>query len=215
MADKVLFIVFAAFAVIGALGTITRKNIIHALLLLVFTFLNVAAIFFLTQAYFVAMIQILVYAGAIMVLFVFVIMFLNLRTFQEEEQVHRKQRWISLVLAVLVLAEFVVVLAGITFTSAQGGLTPEAVTAEGGNSKVFGQALFNNMLLPFEVASVILLVAMVGAIILVKKEKAAQLATRAWEPGAAVRGEAGAGAQREAGAMPGAEFGTGAIEEEV
>jgi len=83
MADKVLFIVFGAFAVLGALGTITRRNILHALLLLVFTFLNVAAIFFLTQAYFVAMVQILVYAGAIMVLFVFVIMFLNLRTFQQ------------------------------------------------------------------------------------------------------------------------------------
>ncbi len=184
MADKILFIVFGAFAVIGALGTITRKNIIHALLLLVFTFLNVAAIFFLTQAYFVAMIQILVYAGAIMVLFVFVIMFLNLRTFQEQEQTHRRQRWIALVLAVLVLAEFVVVLAGITFTSAKGGFSPDEVAAAGGNSKAFGEALFNNMLLPFEVASVILLVAMVGAIILVKKEKAAQSATREWEPGA-------------------------------
>ncbi len=184
MADKILFIVFGAFAVVGALGTITRKNVIHALMLLVFTFLNVAAIFFLTQAYFVAMIQILVYAGAIMVLFVFVIMFLNLRTFQEEEQTHRRQRWIALVLAVLVLVEFVVVLAGITFTSAKGGFSPDEVAAAGGNSKAFGEALFNNMLLPFEVASVILLVAMVGAIILVKKEKAAQLATRAWEPGA-------------------------------
>jgi len=184
MTDKILFIVFGAFAVIGALGTITRKNIIHALLLLIFTFLNVAAIFFLTQAYFVAMIQILVYAGAIMVLFVFVIMFLNLRTFQEQEQTHRAQRLTALVLAVLVLAEFVAVLAGITFTSAKGGFSPDEVAAAGGNSKAFGEALFNNMLLPFEVASVILLVAMVGAIILVKKDKAAQLATREWEPGA-------------------------------
>ncbi len=189
MADKILFIVFGAFAVIGALGTITRKNVIHALLLLVFTFLNVAGIFFLTQAYFVAMIQILVYAGAIMVLFVFVIMFLNLRTFQEEEQTHRRQRWIALVLAVLVLVEFVVVLAGITFTSAKGGFSPAQVDAAGGNSKAFGEALFNNMLLPFEVASVILLVAMVGAIILVKKERAGQLATRAWEPGAETSAE--------------------------
>jgi NADH-quinone oxidoreductase subunit J len=193
MADKVLFIVFAALAVVGALGTITRRNIIHALLLLVFTFLNVAAIFFLTQAYFVAMIQILVYAGAIMVLFVFVIMFLNLRTFATEEQTYRRQRWISLILAVLVLAEFVIVLAGITFTSVKGGFSPEQVAAAGGNSKVFGEALFNNMLLPFEVASVILLVAMVGAIIMVKKEKAAQLATREWEreaePGPEIREE--------------------------
>jgi NADH-quinone oxidoreductase subunit J len=191
MVDKILFIIFAAFTVIGALAVITRKNIIHALLLLVFTFLNIAAIFFLTQAYFIAMIQILVYAGAIMVLFVFVIMFLNLRTFQQEKQTHR-QRWVALALSVLVLAEFVAVLYGVTMTSAkggfvlqsvQGGFSPAQVAAAGGNNAVFGQTLFNNMLLPFEVASVVLLVAMVGAIILVKKEKNAQLATRDWEPG--------------------------------
>jgi NADH-quinone oxidoreductase subunit J len=183
MVEKVLFIIFAAFTVIGALGTITRRNLIHALVLLVFTFLNVAAIFFLTGAYFVAMIQILVYAGAIMVLFVFVVMFLNLRSFQMEKQTHR-QKWVALVLSILVLAEFVIVLAGITFTSAKGGFSPDQIAAAGGNNKAFGQALFNNMLLPFEIASVVLLVAMVGAIILVKKEKAGQLATRAWEPGA-------------------------------
>ena len=191
MVEKILFIIFAAFTVIGALGVITRKNLIHGLLLLVFTFLNVAAIFFLTQAYFIAMIQILVYAGAIMVLFVFVIMFLNLRTFQQEKQTHR-QRWVALGLSVLVLGEFVAVLYGVTMTSAkdgfvlksvQGGFSPEQVAAAGGNNQVFGQTLFHNMLLPFEVASVVLLVAMVGAIILVKKEKNAQLSTRDWEAG--------------------------------
>jgi NADH-quinone oxidoreductase subunit J len=158
--------------------------VIHALLLLVFTFINVAAIFFLTQAYFLAVVQILVYAGAIMVLFVFVIMFLNLRTFERERQTHRGQRWVAIVLSVLVLAEFVIILAGMTLVSAKGGFTPEAISAAGGSTRVFSNALFNNMLLPFEVASLVLLVAMVGAIILVKKEKAANVATRAWEPGA-------------------------------
>jgi NADH-quinone oxidoreductase subunit J len=183
MVEKILFIIFAVLTVAGGLGTITRKNVVHALLLLVFTFINIAAIFFLTQAYFLAVVQILVYAGAIMVLFVFVIMFLNLRTFEREEQTHRGQRWVALVLSVLVLAEFVIVLAGITFTSVRGGFTPEAIAAAGGNTKVFGYVLFNQMLLPFEVASVILLVAMVGAIILVKREKSAGGATRTWEPG--------------------------------
>jgi NADH-quinone oxidoreductase subunit J len=181
--SKVLFIIFGALAVLGGIGAITRKNIIHALLLLVFTFLNIAAIFFLTQAYFLAVVQILVYAGAIMVLFIFVIMLLNLRTFGEEEQTHRKQRWIALVLGVLVLAEFVAVLAGVTFTSANGGITPAAIADAGGSTKVFGEQLFNQMLLPFEVASVVLLVAMVGAIILVKKEKSGGEATRSWETG--------------------------------
>jgi NADH-quinone oxidoreductase subunit J len=184
MVDKILFIVFAVLTVAGGVGTITRRNVIHALLLLVFTFINVAAIFFLTQAYFLAVVQILVYAGAIMVLFVFVVMFLNLRTFQEQEQTHRGQRWVALVLSVLVLAEFVIILAGITFISAKGGFSPEAITAAGGSTRAFSNALFNQMLLPFEVASLILLVAMVGAIILVKKDRAASLATRAWEPGA-------------------------------
>jgi len=182
-ASKVLFIVFAVFAVAGGLATITRRNVVHGLLALVFTFLNVAAIFFLSQAYFLAVVQVLVYAGAIMVLFVFVIMLLNLGTFEQEEQTHRRQRWIALLLSVLVLAEFVVVLAGITFTSAKGGFTPAAITAAGGSTRVFGEQLFNQMLLPFEVASVVLLVAMVGAIILVKKEKSAGEATRRWEPG--------------------------------
>ena len=184
MVEKILFLVFAVLVVTGGLGTITRKNVVHALMLLVFTFINVAAIFFLTQAYFLAVVQILVYAGAIMVLFVFVVMFLNLRTFQEQEQTHRGQRWVALALSVLVLAEFVIILAGITFTSAKGGFTPEAVAAAGGSTRVFGDALFNQMLLPFEVASIILLVAMVGVIILVKKEKSANVGTRAWEPGA-------------------------------
>lgn len=183
MVERILFLVFAVLAIAGGLGTITRKNVVHALILLVFTFINIAAIFFLTQAHFLAVVQILVYAGAIMVLFVFVVMFLNLRTFQEQEQTHRGQRWVALALSVLVLAEFVIILAGITFTSAKGGFTPEAVAAAGGSTRVFSDALFNQMLLPFEVASVILLAAMVGAIILVKKEKSADVGTRAWEPG--------------------------------
>jgi NADH-quinone oxidoreductase subunit J len=180
--DKVLFLVFAALSVAGAIATITRKNMVHALLSLVFTFLNVAAIFFLSQAYFLAVVQILVYAGAIMVLFLFVIMLLNLRTFEQEEQTHRKQRWVALGLSVLVLAEFVVVLAGITFTSTHGG-SLEAIAAAGGSTKAFGRALFTDMLLPFEVASLVLLVAMVGAIILVRRERAHGGATRTWGPG--------------------------------
>jgi NADH-quinone oxidoreductase subunit J len=181
--EKILFLVFAAFAVLGGIATITRRNVVHALLLLVFTFLNVAAIFFLSRAYFLAVVQMLVYAGAIMVLFFFVIMLLNLRTFEQEEQSHRKQRWVALGLSVLMLAEFVVILAGITFTPTHGGFSSEAVAKTGGNTKVFGEALFNQMLLPFEVASVVLLVAMVGAIILVRRERAAGLATRTWGPG--------------------------------
>jgi NADH-quinone oxidoreductase subunit J len=181
--EKILFLVFSAFAVLGGIATVTWRNVVHGLLFLVFTLLNVAALFFLSQAYFLAVIQILVYAGAIMVLFFFVVMLLNLRNFQEQEQVHRKQRWLALGLSVLVLAEFVVVLAGITFTSAHGGFSPDAIANAGGGTRAFGEVLFDRMLLPFEVASVVLLVAMVGAIVLVRRERAAGVATRTWGPG--------------------------------
>jgi NADH-quinone oxidoreductase subunit J len=184
VAEKVLFIIFAALIVIGGLVAISRRNMVHALLAVVFTLVNIAAIYLLTQAYFLAVVQIVVYAGAIMVLFLFVLMFLNLRTFQEQRQTHPKQRWAAAILAVVVLAEFVFVLAGITFTSVKGGFTPEAIAAAGGSTRVFSDALFNQMLLPFEIASVVLLVAMVGAIVLVKKEKASSLTLHEWEPDA-------------------------------
>ena len=180
MAEKFFFIVFAALAVGGALGVITRRNIVHALLLLVFTFVNVAAIYMLTQAYFLAVIQVLVYAGAILVLFAFVVMFLNLREFMEQEQLHRSQRWVVLVLAPIMLAEFVFVALGITWASVQGGMDPVAVAAAGGNTRAIGMVLFNDMLLPFEVASLILLVGMVGAIVLAKKEDAGNMSLREW-----------------------------------
>jgi len=183
MVEKILFLVFAFLTVAGGIGTISRRNIIHALLLLIFTFVNIAAIFFISQAYFIAVVQILVYAGAIMVLFVFVVMFLNLRTFQQEEQTHRGQRWVALLLSALVLAEFVIVLAGTRFSSVLGGQTPDAINQAGGSTRVFSRALFNDMLLPFEVASIVLLVAMVGAVILVKRERSAGVATRKWESG--------------------------------
>lgn len=182
MTQKVLFLVFGALSVAGGIATITRRNVVHALMFLVFTFLNVAAIFLLSKAYFLAVVQILIYAGAITVLFLFVIMLLNLRTFDQEQQTHRRQRWIAFVLSVVILAEFVVVLAGITLTSAHRG-SAEAIEAAGGSTKAFGEALFDNMLLPFEVASAVLLVAMVGAIILVRREKAHGGSTRTWGPG--------------------------------
>ena len=187
MADKLFFIFFAVLAVGGALGVITRTNVVHALILLVFTFVNIAAIYMLTQAYFLAVVQVLVYAGAILVLFAFVVMFLNLREFREIEQLYAKQKWGVLVVAPLILAEFVVVTVGATYVSVNGGLTPEAIALAGGNVQALGASLFKDMLLPFEVASLILLVGMVGAIVLAQKEDAHDMSLREW-PG---EGESG------------------------
>jgi NADH-quinone oxidoreductase subunit J len=181
VAEKILFIVFAALAVISALGVITRTNIIHGLILLIVTFVNVAAIYLLTQATFLAVIQLLVYAGAILVLFTFVVMFLNLREFREMEQYYPYQRYLVMALAPLTLAEFLWVLTRLTWYSVQGGLTPDVVAKAGGNPRVIADILFRDMLLPFEVASLILLAGMVGAIVLAGKEKGHSIETRAWD----------------------------------
>jgi len=181
MVEKTLFIIFAALAIGGALGVITRKNIVHALILLIFTFLNVAAIFILTEAFFLAVLQVLVYAGAIMVLFTFVIMFLNLREFAEMEQLHPTQKWAALILAPIMLAEFVYVFVSASFSSVGGDWTPEAIASAGGNVKAMGITLFNDMLLPFEVAGLMLLAAMVGAIVLGRKEEEECVSLGSWD----------------------------------
>ncbi len=180
MVEKVLFIVFAALAVGSGVGVITRSNIVHALILLIFSFVNVAAIYLLTSAFFIAVVQILVYAGAILVLFTFVVMFLNLRQYQSMEQLHPVQKWVALIMTPLVLAEFVVVALAATWTAVGGPFDRETVAAGGGNVALLGERLFNDALLPFEIASLILLVAMVGAVVLAAKEGREFMETRAW-----------------------------------
>jgi NADH-quinone oxidoreductase subunit J len=164
MVEKILFLVFAALAVAGGLGTITRKNVIHALLLLVFTFVNIAAIFLLTGAYFLAVVQILVYAGAIMVLFVFVIMLLG----AEQIGTRHLQRWflpLAIFLGSVLLIETVYIV-----LSQRDLLTGAGKIAEQfGSPKVIGELLFNQYLLPFEATSILLLTAMIGAIVLTKR----------------------------------------------
>ncbi len=134
MVEKILFIVFGALAIAGALATITRTNIVHGLISLIFTFINVALIYMLTQAYFLAVAQILVYAGAILVLFTFVVMFLNLREFRELEQYYRWQKYLAAILAPLALAQFVAVVVTATWISSRQGITPEVLESVGGNT---------------------------------------------------------------------------------
>ena len=183
MVEKILFIVFGALAIVGALATITRKNIFHGLISLIFTFINVALIYLLTQAYFLAVAQILVYAGAILVLFTFVVMFLNLSEFREMEQYYPWQKYLVVILTPLALAEFIAVVVTATWLSTRQGITPDLLESMGGNTWGMGVTLFENMLLPFEVASLILVAAMIGAVIMARKEKSPSVAIRTWVSG--------------------------------
>lgn len=154
-------------AILASILMVTRKNPIHSALFLVLTFLCTAVLFFLLQSPFIAIIQVLVYAGAIMMLIIFVIMLLEL----EEELLSPLK--ISFSKGVGVLAVLLIML-GLFFAvfggakGASGGYTPEKV-GELGSIKVVGKLLFTDYLLPFEIVSILLLAAIVGAIVLAKK----------------------------------------------
>jgi len=167
--DLILFLVLSLVAVAAALGMLLSRNAVYSALYLVLNFVTVAVFYVLLGAPFIAMAQITVYAGAIMVLFLFVIMLLGAEGLPKS-QVLPWQKPLAIGLAILLFAEAAYLL--VTKARPVGNVLPpaDAVNATE-NLQQLGIALFRNYLLPFEVVSILLLVAMVGAIILTKKEK--------------------------------------------
>jgi NADH-quinone oxidoreductase subunit J len=163
----ILFIILAVTAVATAAGLLISRNAVYAALFLVLNFACVAIFYLLLGAPFIAMAQVTVYAGAIMVLFLFVIMLLGADKLPKGE-VLRWQR-----AAVILFAEAIYLLVQRAQSSA---LLFDPGTAENSMDSLRSMAdlLFTKYLLPFEVTSILLLVAMVGAIVLTKKEKGAQ-----------------------------------------
>jgi NADH-quinone oxidoreductase subunit J len=162
-----LFLILALVAIASALGMLISRNAIYSALFLVMNFATVAVFFLLLNAPFIAVAQVSVYTGAIMVLFLFVIMLLGAERAGPVQAI-QWQRPLAIILSVILLLE-----AGyILFT--QRGVTP-LVTAQlpagFGSPAQVGTNLYTNYLLPFEITSVLLLVAIVGAIILTKSEK--------------------------------------------
>ncbi|MEN8158892.1 MAG: NADH-quinone oxidoreductase subunit J [Myxococcota bacterium] len=158
-----LFYLFAAFAVAGALGMLLNlRNAVAGALSLVGTMVSLGAIYVLLDAYLIGVLQILVYAGAIVVLFLFVVMLLNLRddTFTPERL--RFAKGLAVVIGGLVGVQLLVLL--------PAALGPAAELPEGfGGYRAVGTALFTDWVLAFEVTSLLLLAAMVGAVILAKR----------------------------------------------
>ncbi|HEU0294512.1 MAG TPA: NADH-quinone oxidoreductase subunit J [Anaerolineales bacterium] len=166
--DLILFLVLALIAVATALGMLFSRNAIYSALFLVLNFITVAVFYLLLGAPFIAMAQITVYAGAIMVLFLFVIMLLG------AEAIPGRPHWSKFIfpvsLAVILFAEAAYLL--VTRARPEGQINPPADAANDPITlQQLGMALFDQYLLPFEVTSVLLLVAMVGAIVLIRKEK--------------------------------------------
>ena len=167
--DLALFLVLASAAIATALGMLLSRNSVYSALFLVLNFTTVAVFYLLLGAPFIAMAQITVYAGAIMVLFLFVIMLLGADALPKTE-VLPWQKPLAIGLAFVLAIEATYLL--ITKARPAGDiLQPEVAVNSMDNLREMGMVLFNQYLLPFEVTSILLLVAMVGAITLTKKEK--------------------------------------------
>jgi NADH-quinone oxidoreductase subunit J len=165
MVEAAAFYILAALILgFGAL-VITAKSTVHSVLFLVADFLCVAALYVTLRAPFLAVIQVMVYAGGIVVLYLFVVMLVNLKRPPEAHSDPRRLSRLGVVMAAAVLAELVAIFA-------VGWAKPAAVegTLSAQNVEQIGRALYTDYLIPFELASFLLLVAMIGAIILAKRE---------------------------------------------
>jgi NADH-quinone oxidoreductase subunit J len=162
-------LILALIAIATALGMLLSRNAIYSALFLVLNFVTVAVFYLLLGAPFIAMAQITVYAGAIMVLFLFVIMLLGAERLPETE-VLPWQRPLAGVLAVALVIEATFIF--LTRARPTGNvLAPDTGVNTMTNLRELGNVLLNQYLLPFEVTSVLLLVAMIGAIVLIRKER--------------------------------------------
>lgn len=168
----VLFYVLAGLTVLAALGVILLRSPVHAALSLLGCFLIVACLFVLKHAEFLAAVQVLVYGGGIMVLFLFVIMLVNVRRLRPDEVYLSGMAPVAIAAGVLLGALMAIAIAA--GTAAAGSGTDAALRAvEGdllGNTEAVGWVLFRTYLVPFEVVSIVLLVAMIGAIVFGRRE---------------------------------------------
>lgn len=164
--DLILFLGLAVVAVGAALGMLFSRNAVYSALYLILNFATVAVFYLLLGAPFIAMAQVTVYAGAIMVLFLFVIMLLGAEELRKRGTLGWQQP-LALLLGIVLIAET----AYLVFV--RGDLVSQILPAEAGyaSPEQIGLLLFDKYLLPFEIVSILLLVAMVGAIVLTKEER--------------------------------------------
>ena len=170
MDNAIAFYVISALILGFAVLVVTTRNTVHAVLFLVLNFLAVAALYILLTAQFLAVIQVLVYAGGIVVLYLFVVMLVNLKRPPEDHQAPQRRGWLGFGLSAVVLAQ----LGAIVVWGGAGGAADPGTMQDSdlaiNNVERIGMLLYTDYLVPFEVASMLLLVAMVGAIILARRE---------------------------------------------
>jgi NADH-quinone oxidoreductase subunit J len=159
--EFVLFFILAAVAVAAGIGVIAQRNAFRSALFLLVNFCSLAGLYILLNAQFVAVVQVIVYAGAIVVLFLFAVMLLGIERAEEGPDPLHYQWVIATLLAVLLLAGLVWALIPVAPSVAASAITD--------NVKAIGAAMATEFVIPFELASVVLLIAIIGALVLAKK----------------------------------------------
>ena len=164
VATTFFFYLLSGLAILSGLLVITRKNAVHSALALILSLLCVAGLYLMLYAPFVAGVQIILYAGGIMVLFLFVIMLVNLERSEKEKQFN--QQWIAGLLAAVVLGALFVSIYWKGHALFAAEIPPFVETQ---NTQKVGEMLYGNYMFPFEIASLLLLVAIIGAVVMAKK----------------------------------------------
>jgi NADH-quinone oxidoreductase subunit J len=164
VATTFFFYMLSGVAILSGIMVITRKNPVHSALALILTLLSLAGLYLMLYAPFVAGVQIILYVGGIMVLFLFVIMLVNLERSQRERRFN--QQWIAGTLAAIVLGALFI---SIYVKGKSLFPQPVAPLPEAENTQRVGQVLYSNYMFPFEIASLLLLVAIIGAVVMAKK----------------------------------------------
>jgi NADH-quinone oxidoreductase subunit J len=168
--DAITFVIAAAICVLGAFGVVLARNPVHSALMLVMTLFGVAVLFVEEDAQFLAAVQVIVYAGAIVVLFLFVIMLLGV---DQREAIQRDplpaQRPVAICLGILGLAEVLLLARGRWPSGARS--VSGAIGSPAGNVGLIGRSIFTTYLLAFEVTSALLVVAVVGAVVLARRPR--------------------------------------------
>jgi NADH-quinone oxidoreductase subunit J len=167
VATPFFFYGLSAVAILGALGVVTRRNPVHSAISLIFTLLALAGLYLMLYAPFVAGVQIILYAGGITVLFLFVMMLVSLERALREEQFNKQ--WLVGLIVTVILGGLV---AAVYIRQKPFFTAPAAALPEESNVQMVGLMLYRDYMLPFEIASVLLLVAMVGAVVMAKRSGA-------------------------------------------
>jgi len=166
MMNEIIFFYFAAVILASAILTITQKNPIHSVMFMLLLFFHIAGVFVLLNAEFLAAVQLIVYAGAILILYLFVVMLLNVDRESSAARANSFWPWMT-GFGIVIAAEVILLIARGTFPAE----TEQPMRLAGSGVKELGELLYQKYLLPFEAASIILLVGLVGAVMLAKKRE--------------------------------------------